>query len=67
MILTDKSQAVVTRIRNHYQKLVDDGFTSHNATERVLFDNGHLTIDLVFFALGMAYDRAALKRGGHVA
>ena len=67
MNLTDKAQVTVNRLRVHAVALTDDGFTAQNATERVLHDNGHVTTDLVFFALGMPYDRDALKRGGHVA
>jgi UDP-N-acetyl-D-mannosaminuronic acid transferase (WecB/TagA/CpsF family) len=64
MHLTEKANQTVARLRSHYQTLVDSGYSERNAIDRVLHDNGNVSADLVFLALGLPYDAGQLVKFG---
>ena len=65
--LTNSAQQTVDRLRKHRETLMQNGFTAHNAADRVRFDNGNVNAELVSFALGMSVNPSELKRWGFLA
>lgn len=49
--LAPKAQKIVNRLNKHYDALIADGYTPHNATDKLIYQNGEINYLLINLAL----------------